>query len=256
MVEAVQISCPVAHAVRVQSITSESPGVASYRLRSLDPILDDSFRWLPGQFNVIDVPNLGEVASNISDFDAATCTWTHTIRNAGQAAAEWERVRVGTLMNLRGPFGNGWPIESCQGHDVVLLAGGLGLTALQSAIEAIISQRLLFGRVSLIYGARTPGDLLFAGKLDRWMRHKIDVSTTVDRAAAGWRGSIGAVPMLLDRLRLAAPTNTAVLTSGPEVMMRYALRSALERGVRSRLVWLSLERCMQCVAGSSLELGR
>ncbi len=249
MVETINPTSPVFLQVRIESITKEAPGVATYHLSFVYKDQRAAYKCLPGQFNLLSVSHVGEIPAVFSGYDAATDTFAHTIRNAGDAAGGWERIGVGDELGLRGPFGTSWPIEACSGHDVVLLAGGMGLVALRPAIDAILARRLLFGRVTLIYGARTPSDLLFTSQFDSWIQRKIDVSTTVDRAVPGWRGSVGAVPMLLDRMRLPAPINTAVLTSGPEVMMRYSIRTALDHGIRSRLIWLSLERSMQCVAG-------
>jgi NAD(P)H-flavin reductase len=195
------------------------------------------------------LPGVGEVAISVSGRDVASDAWTHTIRTAGSVTGELERLGVGGQLGLRGPFGTSWPMHACRGNDVVLLAGGIGLAPLRPVIKAILDDRAQFGRTTLIYGARSPDTLLYGGQFADWIDRGIDVRTTVDRATPSWLGNVGVVPLLFDRLRLPSAKDAIVLTCGPEVMMRYAVRSALQHGVPSSQIWLSLERNMQCAVG-------
>ena len=161
----------------------------------------------------------------------------------------WKRLGIGGQLGLRGPFGTGWPLDECPGADLILVAGGIGLAPLRSAIHKILSQRSRWGRVTLIYGARTADSLLYTAEYSRWTQDEIIVQTTVDRATLDWRGNIGVVPLLLDRLRPLEPRNSILMACGPEVMMRYTVRSALERGMTSDQICLALERNMQFAVG-------
>jgi NAD(P)H-flavin reductase len=238
-----------AHSVRINAITPEIPGVATYHLQLVAAAERATYSCLPGQFNMLYLPGVGEVAISVSGHSSATDTWAHTIRTAGRVTQELARYRVGEQLGWRGPFGTSWPMDACRGRDVVLLAGGIGLAPLRPAIDAILADRNQFGRATLIYGARTPETLLYPGQYADWVRAGLDVRTTVDRATPGWRGNVGVVPMLFDRLRLLSAENTIVLSCGPEVMMRYAVRSALDQGIPATQIWLSLERNMQCAVG-------
>jgi len=120
---------------------------------------------------------------------------------------------VGDPLAIRGPFGTAWPVEACRGSDLVIAAGGVGLAPLRPAIYHLIGHRQEYGRVVLLYGARTPNDLLFADEYDAWRRAGIEVEVTVDLGDADWRGHIGVVPVLFYRLRLNAP-RTRVMTCG------------------------------------------
>lgn len=234
--------------VRVLAIEAEISGVATYALGFVARQQQDQYDCLPGQFNMLYLPGVGEVAISVSgrrDPD----TWLHTIRAAGNTTRALERLGTGGFLGLRGPFGTAWPLEEYQGADVILLAGGIGLAPLRPAVEYLLDHRASFGRVTLIYGARTPDTVLYQRQFSDWIARGMEVQVTVDRATLHWTGNIGVVPLLFDRLRPLVPGNSVVLTCGPEVMMRYALRSALQRGLKPEQLYLSLERNMQCAVG-------
>ena len=173
----------------------------------------------------------------------------HTIRAAGNVTRGIFQLAVGDSLGLRGPFGTWWPLDQSRGADLVIIAGGIGLAPLRSAIEEIIAHRSDYGQVSLLCGARDPGSLLYAGQFEDWSRHDITVNTIVDRSTTNWQGHVGVVTLLLDRLPLRNAATTVVLTCGPEVMMKYVVRGAMQRGIAPRDIWCSMERNMQCAVG-------
>ena len=158
-------------------------------------------------------------------------------------------MRLGDTLGLRGPFGSCWPIDRYAGADVVLVAGGMGLPPLKPVIDEILRRRQRFGRVTLIYGARTPDTLIYSGQFGAWSRGGIDVQTTVDHSDLSWTGNVGVVPLLVDRLGPIDSGRTIMMICGPEVMMQYTVRSALDRGMSIEQIWSSMERNMQCAIG-------
>lgn len=195
------------------------------------------------------LPGVGEVPIGISGHSPQDRTWSFTVRAAGNTTRALSTLRVGNTLGLRGPFGSAWPLDSCEGADLLIVAGGLGLPPLRPVLYDVISNRQRYGKVTLIYGSRTVDSLIYAREYDDWSRHGIDVQTTVDRADLGWTGNIGVVPLLVDRLKPFSPDCAVVLTCGPEVMMRFTVRSTLARGVRTDQIWASTERNMQCAIG-------
>ncbi|HET9533232.1 MAG TPA: FAD/NAD(P)-binding protein, partial [Blastocatellia bacterium] len=147
------------------------------------------------------------------------------------------------------PFGNPWPVEEARGNDVLIVAGGLGLAPLRPVLYRLLADREQYGRVVLLYGARTPEDLLYRRGLDQWQRHSgIDVAYTVDAAASDWRGNVGVVTTLIPKARFDAVRITAMVC-GPEVMMRYVILELEKRGVGAESIFISMERNMKCAVG-------
>ncbi len=243
-----------AHSAEIVAIEPDYAGVATYCLRLTDPARA-AYTCQPGQFNMLYLPGVGESAISVSGYDAASDAWLHTVRTAGQVTGALERLGPGGKLALRGPFGVGWPLmeilstsASDAPRDLIFAVGGIGLAPLRMAIEWSIRERAKLGRLTLLYGARTPSTRLYPAQLDDWRQQGIDVLTTVDRFEPGWTGQIGVVPDLIERLKLR-PDRTTVLTCGPEVMMRYTARGLIARGVDPSDIWLSMERNMQCAVG-------
>lgn len=238
-----------AHAAEIVEIVPDYTGVETYHLRLSDPAVRETYTCRPGQFNMLYLPGVGEAAISVSGHNEVTDCWLHTVRTAGNVTRALQQLGRGGKLALRGPFGSSWPIEQLLGRDVIFVAGGIGLPPLRPAIEWAINQRTSLGRVTLLYGARTPSTRLYPSQLDDWQRHGIDIQVTVDRTEPGWTGLVGVVPLLLDRLRSLVVDRTTLLVCGPEVMMRYVARGALARGVSPTDLWISLERNMQCAVG-------
>ncbi|MFM8221932.1 MAG: FAD/NAD(P)-binding protein, partial [Planctomycetaceae bacterium] len=232
--------------VRVMGVRTELPDVRTLELAFLDDRLAAGYRFAPGQFNMLYLPGVGEAAISISADPASRPSWSHTIRGVGNVTRGLVALQVGETLGLRGPFGTGWPLTAAHGRDLVLVAGGLGLAPLRPVIEAIRSQRNDFGQISLLVGARDPAALLFQSAYADWRRDGINVQVSVDRPSADWRGEVGLVTRLLDRLTLPDPRATWLFACGPEVMMDFTCRSALARGLAAEQLWLSAERNMQC----------
>ena len=233
----------------VRETVIEAPGVTTLRLSLADAGRVASFSFRPGQFGMLYAPGVGEVPLGISDSCREDRTWSFTVRAVGNTTRALSALRAGDTLGLRGPFGSSWPLELCDSYDVVLVAGGLGLPPLRPVIQELARHRQNYGRVTLIYGSRTPDTLIYAGQYNDWSNAQIDVQTTVDRADLNWTGNVGVVPLLLDRIQPLAPERTIVFTCGPEVMMRYTVRSAVARGIPLERVWISTERNMQCAIG-------
>jgi len=242
---------PAARAVQASWIEPAPWQVAAVRRESADVVTLDltppePFEFLPGQFNMLYLPGIGEVPISISGDPRANSEVLHTIRDVGPVTKALCALRPGQQVGVRGPYGTSWPVAAAAGGDLVIIAGGIGLPPLRPALYQALSTRDSFGRVVLLYGARTPADLLFTGELATWRgRFDLDVQVTVDAAARDWRGDVGVVPNLIPDARFDAATATAFMV-GPEIMMRFTVRALLAAGVPGDRVYLSMERNMQC----------
>lgn len=202
----------------------------------------------PGQFNMLYAFGQGEAAISISGGPSGEAL-AHTVRAMGPTTQALCRVRPGDVLGVRGPFGNGWPVDRAEGADVVVVAGGLGLAPLRPAIHHVLAHRRRYGRVAVLYGSRSPDLLLYAGELEAWAEQPgVEVGLTVDAAGRGWHGRVGIVSQLVSRAGLD-PASTVALVCGPEVMMRHAVGTLRDRGLPPARIFLSLERNMQCGVG-------
>ncbi len=233
----------------IVKITPEAEGVTTYALKLLDPEIGQGYSWNPGQFNMLYVPGVGESAISMStDVESADGLVIHTIRHVGNVTKAISRLKVGDVVGLRGPFGTSWPLEAIKGMDVVIACGGIGLPPLRGALYSIIRSRSSYGKVTLLYGARTPKDLMYQVEYDAWKQADIDVQVSVDRGDDTWTGRIGVMPMFFYHNRID-PRKTAILTCGPEIMMRFVIYEALARRIPSEHIYVSLERNMKCGQG-------
>ena len=206
------------------------------------------FAFRPGQFNMLYVHGVGEVPISISGDPAEPERLVHTIRAVGHVTCVMDRLVEGCVLGVRGPYGSAWPVDELKGRDVLVIAGGLGLAPLRPAILRLLAQRADYGRVTVLYGARTPADLLFRDELARWRgRFDLRLEATVDRAGRDWYGPVGVVPRLIDGVPLGH--DDAVLICGPEIMMRFVARELEQRGVARDRIWISMERSMKCGVG-------
>jgi NAD(P)H-flavin reductase len=237
------------HTVEIRAIRPEINGVATYDLAFCDAAASAAYRFAPGQFNMLYLPGAGEIAISCSDDPQRTESHAHTIRVAGNVTRTLAGLKVGQTLGLRGPFGTSWPMSQCIGRDVVIVTGGIGLAPLRPVIYALLSEQRQFGRLNLLYGARSPDTLLYEREYESWSQRGMIVQTTVDRSAPGWRGNVGVVTTLLEQLRTFEPSNTILLCCGPEVMMRYTVMTAQSVGLTPQQIWISMERNMQCAAG-------
>ena len=227
---------------RVRSSSRETADIVTLRLVP-SPALAGA---RAGQFNMLWAFGVGEIPVSVSDGPGRGGELGHTVRSVGAVSGALTSLRPGESLGLRGPYGTGWPLELCRGKHVLVVGGGLGLAPLRPAIVRLLEDGAC-RRLTVLYGARTPEDLLFRQDLLRW-GSRGEVLLTVDRAKAGWPGLVGVVPALLARVELD-PAEALALVCGPEVMMRFAARELLLRGLRPERIYLSLERNMKCGVG-------
>ena len=205
------------------------------------------FSFQPGQFNMLYVFGNGEVPISISGDPSRIKRLVHTIRNVGAVTATLQRLEGGDTIGVRGPFGSAWPLEQAKGKEVMIIAGGLGLAPLRPALYHLLANKDDYGKLTLLYGTRTPDTLLFDEELTRWAK-RIDTGITVDSAGPDWAGPVGVVTDLLNGRKID-PANTLALVCGPEIMMRFCAHALLDKGLSAPQIYVSMERNMKCAIG-------
>lgn len=214
-----------------------------------EPTDGDGIRFAPGQFTMLYLFGIGEVPISIAGGEEDGRTLVHTVRSVGAVTEAIWSLGEGEQVGIRGPYGVGWPIEEAEGKDLIVAAGGLGLAPLRAVVQHVAEHRDRFGAVSLLYGTRSPTDMLYEDELRDWRtRFQVDVGVTVDRSDEGWQGNVGVVTSLLPGANFD-PANTIAMVCGPEVMMKVVARELVSRGVEPADVYISLERNMKCAIG-------
>lgn len=232
---------------RVRSFRKESRDVFTL---DLVPTREGAvFSFAPGQFNMVYHFGVGEVPISICGDPARQDGLVHTIRVVGAVTEALGALRAGGHVGIRGPFGSAWPTELARGRDVVIVAGGIGLPPLRPVLYHILAHREEYGRVSLLYGTRTPSDILYPRELATWRgRFDLDVNVTVDAAASDWHGNVGVVTTLIPPARFD-PDDAICMVVGPEVMMRFTILQLQKMGVPDGNIFVSMERNMKCGIG-------
>jgi NAD(P)H-flavin reductase len=205
--------------------------------------------FLPGQFSMVSEFGVGEVPVSISGDAEIPDHLVYTIRSVGKVTEALVQHKAGDYIGIRSAFGTAWPVEQAHGRDVLIVAGGIGLAPLRSVISHIARHRSDYGRLLLLYGARTPTDLLFRRQLRTWsaIPHG-QVLVTVDCANSKWDGHVGVVTKLFDFVTIR-PERTTAMMCGPEIMMRFVIRALRARNVEAGQIYLSMERNMKCAIG-------
>ncbi|MFN3396488.1 MAG: FAD/NAD(P)-binding protein [Thermodesulfovibrionales bacterium] len=235
----------------IKWIKKETRDTSTYAISIKDREIKRSYSFIPGQFNMIYIPGIGESPISISsaphDHDL-----THTIRIAGDVTTAIGRLNHGDSLYLRGPFGRGWPVEEAEEREVMIIGGGLGIAPLRSVIRELVKsrrKRVESKRGRILYGAKSPKDIIFRDEFPRY-REAFDIYLTVDKADPEeyWRGETGFVTNLIGRMSFD-PLNTVVFICGPEAMMQAVIRELILKGVPGEKIFLSMERNMNCGVG-------
>jgi NAD(P)H-flavin reductase len=230
----------------VQRVIKETPDTFTLALK---PTNGGQGGFQPGQFSMLWVFGVGELPISISGDPSDGGSLTYTVRSVGPATQALVSREEGQSLGVRGPFGTGWPVDVAEGKDVIVVAGGIGLAPLRPVIYHVLRNRDRYGRLVVLYGARSPRDMLYRKELALWARQKdTQVLSTVDYGGVSWRGRVGVVTSLFKYVRLQSARTTAMVC-GPEIMMRLVARELAARGVTHEDLYLSIERNMKCGVG-------
>jgi len=236
------------HQVDIVKIVEETHDTRTFRLTFTDPEIKERFFFQPGQFNMVTLFGIGEAPISISSDHSEHGYFEHTVRKVGNVTKAMFRLQEGDSFRVRGPYGRGWPIEPAEGKNVLIVAGGIGLAPLRPLIYHLIRNKDRFGKIEILYGARTPLDALFTGQWEIW--NAVEGCTfrpIVDGIPPGvkWDFEVGLVTKLFDTMD-SVPDNTLAVMCGPEIMMKFAVMGLLEKGFAPEDIFVSLERRMNC----------
>ncbi len=229
---------------KITSIQKETQDVFTLKIVAQEEKIPS---FLPGQFNMLYLYGFGEVPISISGNPSQKNELVHTIRAVGAVTQAMQRLKAGDEIGVRGPFGTHWPLSQTNNH-VLVLAGGLGLAPLRPALYDLIARKDQYKSITLLYGARSPEEILYRKEMEQWKAQGIDVCVSVDLADANWRGDVGVITKQI-YTHLTCPKNTQVFVCGPEIMIKFAVHELLRTDIDTSSIYISMERNMQCAVG-------
>ena len=229
----------------------DTKDIKTFRLAFVNKEDEERFKYIPGQFAELSVYGKGESPVGIASSPTQKGYIEFSVQKAGVVTTALHEMEEGTLMGVRGPLGNSWPIEFLEGKNIVIVGGGFAFTTLRSLINYMIFEenRKRFGKITVVYGARSPGLLLYKDELEAWgKRGDIDLNVTVDKGDATWKGREGFVPTVCKEV---APSkeNAVTVICGPPIMIRFTLPVFFDLGFSKENIITSLEMRMKCGIG-------
>jgi len=229
---------------KIEKITQETDSIRTFKLKFLNK---KSFTFIPGQFVQVSIFGIGEAPISICSSPFNEKFFEITVRNVGNVTNALFKSNEEDLIGVRGPFGNGYPMDEFKYKNIVLVAGGVGFPPVKSIIEYAISRRNDFESLLLLYGAKNPADIVYKNELEKW-RKNFQILITVDKPTSEWKGNVGVVTDLFDKVEINNQ-NTIGVICGPPIMMKFVTQKFQELGLKDDQIYLSMERLMQCGIG-------
>ena len=227
----------------------ESPTIFTLQVRLENEVSQAAFNFSPGQFNMLYLPGAGEVPISIMSDPEDSQYIGHTIRALGRVTQGLASRHIGDRIGLRGPFGKGWPLQSLEGKDIVVITGGLGCAPVVAVIHYILRRRSNYGHLTIVQGVKKAEDMIWREQYAQWNTlPDTRVLVAADQGAALWPWHVGRVTELFDQIPVR-PHQTVAVMCGPEGMMRVSAQMLVERGLPEGSIFLSMERNMQCAVG-------
>lgn len=243
------VNASLPHEIEIVERIQESPTIFTLRLRFTDPVLHKAFRFAPGQFNMLYLYGVGEVAISIVSDPDDEHLFGHTIRVVGRVTRGLAQLKAGDRLGVRGPYGRGWPLKQAQDRDVMVITGGLGCAPVVSVINYVIRRRDNFRRLIIMQGVKHSDDLIWRNQYAHWSKQRdTQVLVAANVGASLWPWHLGNVTDLFSKVEFD-PARAMIMMCGPEGMMRVAVDHLHERGVHENNIYLSMERSMNCAVG-------
>jgi NAD(P)H-flavin reductase len=232
----------------IEEIKDEIVDVKTFYLRFDNKEIDGNFKFKSGQFIMCTVFGAGEFAVSLPP-SPENDRFHITVRRIGKVTNALHDLQVGDKVGIRGPFGNGFPFEEIKGKNVIYVAGGIGLIPLRSSIVHVLQHRNDFGRILLLYGSRSPQDLMYQYMLEQWQNIEgFETFITVDNGTPEWKGNVGIITTLFDKVEIPVE-NTVAFVCGPPVMFNAVIKELMQRGIKDDMIISTLERHMKCGVG-------
>jgi NAD(P)H-flavin reductase len=233
----------------IQSMRPETIDVTTFRVTIDGSDGTGKFKYKSGQFAEVSVLGVGEAPISISSSPTRSGAIEFSIRRVGELTNALHELKPTDKIGIRGPFGNFFPLEEMKGQNLLIIGGGIGLAPLRSVILNVFDNRAKYAKIDIIYGARSPQDLVFTSEYEEWQAvDNTRLHLTVDRGDEKWKGNVGLVPTFLKEIK-PSPENTTGITCGPPIMIKFVIEALHELGFSSENIITTMERRMKCGVG-------
>lgn len=237
------------HLARIESTFDLTYDVRLFRVRFLDPVVEDAFVYKPGQFAVVSAFGVGESPFDICSLWQDSLPLEFAIRRVGTVTSGLHGLEPGQVVGVRGPFGNWFPMEECRGKDILVIGGGIGMAPMRSVVNWVVEHRSDYGALRVLNGARSPQDLVFTNEFDLWRSSpNSELVLTVDRGDENWKDRVALIPSVVTELKYS-PENTVAFVCGPPIMIKFTVKALQGLGFQGEQIITTLESKMKCGIG-------
>ncbi len=237
------------HVAAIKEIRDEGPDLKSFELAFKDEAVWDRFSPQPGQFIELSVFGEGEAPFGVATGPSEDHALRISVQKVGRLTEALHGMSPGDEVGVRGPFGNGWPLEEAKGKSLILIGGGIGLPPIRSALVPAMAQKDQYESVALFYGARSPEHITYADEIEQWRSSgDAEINITVDVGDDAWKGHVGVITTLLEDVA-PSPRNAVTMTCGPPIMIHFVLPTLEKLGFSAEQMVVSLEAKMKCGIG-------
>ncbi|MGE4424628.1 MAG: FAD/NAD(P)-binding protein [Pseudodesulfovibrio sp.] len=227
----------------------ETANIRTFRVRLDDEAAMRDFTFMPGQVGQLSLFGVGESTFVINSSPTRMDYLQFSVLKTGEVTAALHRLKAGDRIGVRAPLGNRFPVELLKGKDILFVGGGIGMAPLRTLLIYMLDNRSDFGKITLLYGGRSPGDMAFQEDLKEWTaREDMGTVLTIDNPAEGWAHEVGLIPNVLKEMK-PSPENCVAVTCGPPIMIKFTVMALQELGFPDESIITTLERRMKCGVG-------
>ncbi len=235
------------HLATIQEVITETANIKTFRVTLNDKACMDGFTFEPGQTGQLSIFGAGESTFVINSSPTQKDYLQFSVMKTGEVTEKLHKLQAGDTVGVRAPLGNHFPYETFKGKDIILIAGGIGMAPIRTIMQFMIDNKKDYGKISLLYGARTPQDFSYAYEFEQWEKD-IDLTLTIDKQAEGWDKTVGLIPNVLLDMK-PSPKNCMAILCGPPIMIRFTLQALEKLEFKDDQIITTLERRMKCGIG-------
>ncbi|SKA73502.1 FAD/NAD(P)-binding protein [Desulfobaculum bizertense] len=234
----------------VQEVIEETGNIKTFRVTLNNPERMKNFHFEPGQVGQLSVFGVGEATFVINSSPTRMDYLQFSVMRVGEVTTRLHQLKAGDQIGVRAPLGNFFPYEDMKGKDILFIGGGIGMAPMRTLLMYMLDNRKDYGKISLLYGARSPQDMAFKADLPDWLeREDMHTVLTIDREAENWDHEVGLIPNVLQEKMDATPKNTVAITCGPPIMIKFTIQALKKLGFEDEQIITTLERRMKCGVG-------